>query len=121
MAMQAVYINNKQISAETNCNKLKIIQGQKNSEDFFKDIENVNELTKLGCAQSILLAKKLAKVKFDEIIMSDMKRTELTAEEIIKLTDRKNLKVRKSELLREKNYGVFSGKSGELYKHLVNV
>jgi broad specificity phosphatase PhoE len=50
-----------------------------------------------------------------------MKRTELTAEEIIKLTDRKNLKVRKSELLRENNYGVFSGKSGELYKHLVNV
>jgi broad specificity phosphatase PhoE len=71
--------------------------------------------------QSILLAKKLKGVKFDEIIVSDSKRTELTAEEIFKSIDKENLRVRKCELIREKNYGVLSGKSGELYRYLVKV
>ena len=70
---------------------MKIIQGHCNSQDFFQDVPNVNELSKLGSLQAILLAKKLSNVFFDEIIISDLKRTEKTAEEIIKLTKQKNI------------------------------
>lgn len=100
---------------------MKIIQGHKNSEDVLAEIDNVNELTKHGAIQSILLAKKITTVKFDEIIYSDLKRTEKTAEEIIKLTNKENLLIRKTDLIREKNFGIFNGKSGESYKHLINV
>ncbi len=100
---------------------MKIIQGHKNSEDFLKEIENVNELSKLGAIQSILLAKKLARVKFDEIIVSDLKRTQITADEIINLTNKENLLITKTELIREKDYGPLTGKSGELFKYLVKV
>lgn len=100
---------------------MKIIQGQKNSEDFLTEIDNVNELTKHGAIQSILLAKKISNVKFDEIIYSDLKRTELTAGEIIKLTNKENLQIRKTDLIREKNFGILTGKSGELYKYLTKV
>ena len=100
---------------------MKIIQGQKNSEDFLIEIDNVNELTKHGAIQSILLAKKISNVKFDKIIYSDLKRTELTAEEIIKLTNKENLQIRKTDLIREKNFGILTGKSGELYKYLTKV
>ena len=64
----------------------------------------------------MLLARRLSSVKFDQIIVSDLKRTEITAEEIIKLTDRENLTIRKSDLIRERNYGLFTGKSVEFFK-----
>jgi broad specificity phosphatase PhoE len=77
---------------------------------------NLNELSEFGCIQSMLLAKRLSSVKFDEIIVSDLRRTEITAEEIIKLTDKENLMIKKTDLIRERNYGLFTGKSAEFFK-----
>jgi broad specificity phosphatase PhoE len=97
-------------SPETFCNKLKILQGQTNS-PFAK------ELTELGYIQSKLLAMRLSKVKFQEIIVSDLNRTRIAAEDILKvLVNKEQLEINFTKLVREKNGGIFEGKDLSINK-----
>jgi broad specificity phosphatase PhoE len=102
-------------SPETFCNKLKILQGQTNS-PFSK------ELTELGYIQSKLLAMRLSKVKFQEIIVSDLNRTRTAAEDILKvLVNKEKLEINFTKLVREKNGGIFEGKDLSINKFFSKV
>jgi broad specificity phosphatase PhoE len=68
----------------------------------------MKEFTDLGYIQSKLLGRKLSKIKFNEVIISDLNRTRLTGEEILKHNNVSN--VHYEELIREKNGGVLEGK-----------
>jgi broad specificity phosphatase PhoE len=96
---------------------LKIVQGQSNN----TDLESPYELSELGYIQSVLLAKKLENINFDEIIMSDLKRAKATGEEIIKLNKNENVKIMEDPLLREKHCGFLQGKPSGILRILANV
>ena len=70
-----------------------------------------NDLTELGFIQAKLLAKKLSKIKFDEVITSDLKRAQNTVRII--LNENKNTKcfAKDNEILRERKGGLLEGKS----------
>jgi broad specificity phosphatase PhoE len=60
---------------------------------------------------------RLSKIKFKQIIVSDLKRTKKTAEEIIKsLENKENLELVYTKLAREKNGGIFEGKDLSIKK-----
>lgn len=62
-------------------------------------------LSPLGKKQAKALGKKLSSLNFDAVYCSDLKRCRDTAKEIIRY--HKKVRVEYSELLREKNLGVF--------------
>lgn len=69
-----------------------------------------------------MLARRLSKIKFREIIVSDLQRTKKTAEEILKfLENKENLEIIYTKLAREKNGGIFEGKDLSLKKLFQNV
>jgi broad specificity phosphatase PhoE len=68
------------------------------------------KLTSLGIEQAILLANRLKEVRFDAIYSSDLQRAADTAKEISKF---QSVSVQYSELLRERNAGIFQGRSFE--------
>jgi broad specificity phosphatase PhoE len=70
------------------------------------------ELTEEGANQAKARAQDLAAIKFDAIFASDFIRAKKTAE-ILKLD--RQLAVNTTELLRERNFGVYDGKAEELY------
>jgi len=80
---------------ETEWNVKQIMMGHKDS-----------PLTANGIAQAHRLKDNLQGIKFDAVFSSDLLRAKRTAE-IINLE--KNLAIKTSELLREKNYGAFEG------------
>ena len=72
--------------------------------------------------QSKLIAKRLSKIKFNEVYISDMKRTQITADQIIKaLVNKEGMKITESKLVREKNSGDLEGKPISLGKIIANV
>jgi broad specificity phosphatase PhoE len=72
--------------------------------------------------QTLLLAKRLSKVKFKEIYASDAKRCLKSANEIFQTLENKNdIKIIDSPLLKEKNYGNLEGKNLEEVKIIVPV
>ena len=80
------------------------------------------ELSELGYMQAVLLAKRLSKIKFEEIIVSDSRRTLKTSDEIFKLLENKiNTKYVVSKIVREKNSGILEGKSIGRVKSFVQV
>jgi broad specificity phosphatase PhoE len=91
-------------SAQTFCNKLKILQGH--TDGIFP-----KELTELGYIQAKLLGKRLSKVKFNQIYVSDLKRTSQTLEQIINSSEvNQNSEIISTTLVREKNSGILEGK-----------
>jgi broad specificity phosphatase PhoE len=87
----------------------------------------------LGYIQAKLLGKKLANINFDEIIISDQKRTRLTANEIFnekkKLNacgdeencknSNENVNVTYSEQIRERCFGILEGKYSSFYQQIL--
>lgn len=82
--------------AQTVWNQDKMIQGQKDS-----------PLTKKGREASRAWGKQLAAVPFDRILTSDLGRTVATAELINQFL---NLPIQKTALLRELNWGTWTGR-----------
>lgn len=80
---------------QTEWNHKRLIQGQKDS-----------PLTELGISQAKDLAEKLKHIQFDEIFSSDLLRAQKTAEII---NAERNLRIKTTELLREKHYGKYEG------------
>lgn len=78
-------------------NEKKLLQGQLDS-----------PLTTEGITQAKNLAKKLKGVKFDLVFSSDLLRAKRTAEIVVLERD---LEIKTSELLRERNFGHLQGKS----------
>ena len=94
---------------------MRMLQGQMNSP--FK-----KELTKFGCMQTKLVARRLSKIRFDQIITSDLERTVITAKEIISLLENKDeVPFHKSRIVREKSSGVLEGKPLGINRVLANV
>jgi broad specificity phosphatase PhoE len=65
-------------------------------------------LSKLGVAQAKLVAKRLRDADIDVIYSSDLRRARQTAREIQRYHD---VDIRYDKRLREKNFGIFDGKS----------
>lgn len=86
---------------ETEWNVAGIMQGQSDS-----------PLTKNGISQAKNLAKKLKSVKFDEVFSSDLLRAKRTAEII---AAEKKIAIKTTEILRERSFGRFEGKTGEVF------
>lgn len=81
---------------QTKSNVKKFIQGQ-----------NPGKLTKKGKKQTEKLAKRLLKEKIDIIYCSDLKRCKETIKPFLKL---RKIPIIYTKELRERNYGIFSGK-----------
>lgn len=92
---------------ETEWNTKKLIQGHGDS-----------PLTKDGVKQAEKLGKELKKIKFDLVFSSDLLRAKKTAEII---AAEHNLAVETTQLLRERNFGDFEGKSVQLLKSFDNL
>lgn len=73
-------------------------------------------LTEKGRTQVKELSEKLKDINFDKAYSSDLLRTKQTAEIIVM---ERQLAVQTSELIRERNYGKFEGKSSEEYESKV--
>jgi broad specificity phosphatase PhoE len=79
-------------------------------------------LSELGYMQSLLLAKRLSKIKFKEFYSSDAKRSLKTANEIYQaLENNEEIKIIECPLLREKNFGVLEGKKLDDIKKILSV
>ncbi|MBU5688285.1 MAG: histidine phosphatase family protein [Candidatus Aenigmatarchaeota archaeon] len=91
---------------QTDANKKNIIQGWL---DF--------KLNESGIKQAKLLANRLKKEKIDVFYTSDLKRAVMTTEEIIKYHPGK--KWFKTELLRERKFGIYEGLIMEKYKKII--
>ncbi|NCN99113.1 hypothetical protein COU62_00465 [Candidatus Pacearchaeota archaeon CG10_big_fil_rev_8_21_14_0_10_35_219] len=87
--------------AQTTLNRDGIIQGVSSG-----------DLTDKGKKQAELLAKRLMKEKVDVVYSSDYKRCKDTLNPFLKM---KKVPVHFVEELRERNYGIMDGKSGEEY------
>ncbi len=90
---------------ETEWNVSGVTQGQTNS-----------SLTEKGVQQAKTVADELKDIKFDAIFSSDLTRAQRTAE-IIKL-DREII-IQTSKLLRERTYGSFEGKHGDVFREVL--
>lgn len=73
-----------------------------------------SKLTEFGKQQAKIVAEKLKNEKIDMIYVSDLKRAQETAEEIIKLQP--DAKIVYTKELREKNIGIFTGRPLEEQK-----
>lgn len=87
---------------ETEWNVKKLLQGQTDS-----------PLTEKGLTQAAGLAEKLRHIYFDVVFSSDLLRAKRTAEVIA--IERK-LAVNTNALLRERNFGVYEGRTGEDFR-----
>jgi len=88
---------------ETEWNTKKLIQGHKDS-----------PLTQNGIDQARQTAKKLQKINFDEVFSSDLRRAHNTAKII---TEERNLAIKTTKLLREKDFGKYSGKEYTIFQN----
>jgi broad specificity phosphatase PhoE len=61
----------------------------------------------------------LAKIKFDEIIISDQTRTISTAQQILNVNLYKNSKITYSEQVRERSFGILEGKLSSIYRMIM--
>ncbi len=92
-----------------------ILQGQ-------SDYVEGRELSELGYMQSLLLAKRLSKIKFKEFYASDAKRSLKTANEIYQaLENNEEIQIIECPLLREKNFVVLNGKKLDENKKILSV
>ena len=87
---------------ETEWNAEDILQGQLDS-----------PLTKKGKRQARELGERLEDIEFDRIITSDLERAERTAE--LAFVERQ-LAIATSELLRERNWGIYDGKKADFFR-----
>ncbi|HZD11310.1 MAG TPA: histidine phosphatase family protein, partial [Candidatus Binatia bacterium] len=87
---------------ETEWNAQDILQGQLDS-----------PLTAKGRQQAHELGKMLKDVPFDRVITSDLPRAERTAE--LAFVERQ-LAIATSELLRERNWGIYDGKKADFFR-----
>jgi len=87
---------------ETEWNVRDILQGQKDS-----------ALTELGEEQAHQLARQLQNLHFDAIFSSDLLRARRTAE-ILSLE--RDLAVKTSQLLRERNWGRYDGRQADIFR-----
>ena len=94
-------------------NKQKLLHGQIQS-PFEK------ELTELGYIQIKLLSKRLSGIKFDKIYASDLERTEIAANNILKEAEYK-IEPILTKLVRERSGGILEGKPIEIKRILANV
>ena len=94
---------------QTEWNLKKIIQGHKDS-----------PLTEIGIKVAKQHAKKLKNIHFDAVFSSDTLRAKQTADII---TLERNIAVKTTQLLRERNFGKYEGRSLDIFtkelKHLV--
>jgi broad specificity phosphatase PhoE len=87
---------------ETEWNVKDILQGQLDS-----------PLTERGIEQAHKLGERLGDVNFDRVFSSDLERAERTAE--IAFVERQ-LALATSELLRERNWGIYDGKQADFFR-----
>jgi broad specificity phosphatase PhoE len=87
---------------ETHWNVQKLLQGHADS-----------PLTQAGREQAQALAAKFAPIQFDHVFSSDLLRAKHTAE---LLTIEKQLAINTTELLRERSFGKYEGKSREQFE-----
>lgn len=86
------------------------------------DSDCEKELSELGYIQAKLVAKRLSKIKFSEIISSDLRRTKITTNEIYNESENKSdVKVTLSDLVREKNGGILEKKPLGILNAVANV
>lgn len=90
----------------TEWNEKKLIQGHLDS-----------PLTETGLIEVKNLSKKLRKIKFDLVFSSDLLRAKRTAEI---LTLERNLEIKTTELLRERNFGRLEGKPNVEFRQWVD-
>ena len=87
---------------ETEWNAKKILQGQKDS-----------PLTTKGRKQVKETAKLLSHIKFEAVFSSDLGRTYQSAKI---LTSKKDVEIKTTRLLRERNFGKFAGKKVDYFR-----
>lgn len=83
------------------------------NEKIFLGWKNV-PLSKKGIDEAKQVSKKLSKVKFDFAFTSDQIRGKQALLEVVK--NKRNTKIIIDSRLREKNYGVYTGLSKEIFK-----
>lgn len=88
---------------ETEFNKTKMIMGYTGD----------SPLTETGIAQAGAVASALKDIHFDAVFSSDLLRTQRTAKIILA---EKELAIQTTKALRERNYGVYEGRSLEEYR-----